>query len=312
MRLLSPRRFVNLPDLPYPGKESYPSIPDYELYLREYATRFGLAPERQEILGLRKVKDGFEVRCVSGQTIQCRFVVVATGLFGNPVWPEIPGLRPPNQSSEPPLISHARDWKGEDFLRGRRVLIIGAGISGVSIAEECALAGGRALVSRRAGRTRLVPPRLLGLDILYWFRLVEFLPRSIFGGLCERGVHPPAYDDGYRAFVANGQIIEQDEVKQVDGKKITFMNGRCEEVDLIVAATGYGYEAPFLPQEIRRAAGGHPVARDSESSEWPGLFFVGAPCARRIDSEFLRGIASDSRHVAARIQLRLRKDTASR
>ncbi len=281
---------------------------NYQLYLKGYAAHFGLVPERQEISKLNKTSEGFEVQCLACQTIQCRFVVVATGLFGNPVWPEFPGFIPQKQILKPPFILHAHDWNAEYAVRDRRVLIIGSGISGVSIAEDCARVGARPLVSRRSGHTRIVPPRLLGLDILHWFRPAELLPRSLFGGLCERGLHAPAYDDGYRAFVANGQIMEQPAVKQIDGKKITFANGCCEEIDMIVAATGYRYEAPFLPAEIKRRTAGHPVAKDSESTDWPGLFFVGAPCARRIDSEFLRGIASDARHVAELIKSRWRND----
>lgn len=308
MRLLSPRRYVSLPHLSYPGKENYPGMPDYEIYLRKYAARFELTPERQEISSIKKTRDGFEVRSASPQTIECGFVVVATGIFSNPVWPEIPGLTPQDKIREASSVLHARDWKAGDFLRGQRVLIIGSGISGVSIAEECALAGARALISRRSGRTRLVRPRLFGLDILHWFRPVELLPRSLFGKLCDHGVHPPAYNNGYRALVANGQIVEHYGVKQIDGRKITFMNGHCEEVDMIVAATGYRYETPFLPPEITRATAGHPVTENSESTEWPGLFFVGTPCARRIDSEFLRGIARDAVHVAGRIRSRLHRN----
>ena len=304
MRLLSPRPYVNLPHHSYPGKENYPAMPDYENYLKEYAARFQLVPERQEISDLKKTNGGFEVRCVSTQTIQCRFVVVATGMFGNPIWPEIPGLT--RQITEPAVL-HAHDWKGANGLRGQRILIIGSGISGVSIAEECANAGAQVLVSRRSGRTRLVPRQLLGVDILHWFRPVEFLPRSFFGRWCERGIHSPAYNCGYRAMVANGKIMELPGVRQIDGRKITFMDGRSEEVDMIVAATGYEYKTPFLPTAIERAQGGHPVARGCESTEWPGLFFVGSPCARRIDSEFLRGIASDAVHVARRIQLSLKQ-----
>jgi putative flavoprotein involved in K+ transport len=304
MSLLSPRRFVNLPHLAYPGKENYPAMPAYEIYLKHYAAHFKLEPERQEVSELKQTKEGFQVRCVPAQTFQCRFVVVATGMFGNPVWPEIPGLT--RQTTEP-VVLHAHDWKGGNGLSGQRILVIGAGISGVSIAEECANAGARVLVSRRSERTRLVPRRLLGADILHWFRPVEFLPRSFFGRLCQRGVHAPAYDGGYRSLVANGQIAELPGIKQIAGRKITFVDGHCAEVDMIVAATGYRYEAPFLPAEIMRATGGHPVADGCESAEWPGLFFVGTPCARRIDSEYLRGIASDAVRVARRIQSRLRK-----
>ena len=308
MKLLSPRRYVHLPYLRYPGKEEYPSMPQYENYLREYATHFGLAPQRKDISEVKRIQEGFEIRCVSGAAIQCRFVLIATGLFSNPVWPAIDGLVPQNIRQDLPVILHSHDWGDSALNQHQRILIVGAGISGVSIAEECANAGAEVLVSRRSSHTPLVPSRILGLDILHWFRPFEFLPRFFFSRLCRRGVHPPAYDNGYRAFVANDRIIELPEVKQIEGRRIKLVDGRSYEVDVIVAATGYRYETPFLPAEVRRVPAGHPIANGCESPDWPGLFFIGAPCARRINSEFLRGIARDAVRVAERIQTRLGKD----
>src|SRR5262249_52305422 len=154
--------------------------------------------------------------------------------------------------------------------------------------EECARAGQYVLVSRRPGHPRLVPPRFLGRDILHWFRPVEFLPRAFFGSLCRSGVHPPAYNNGYRKFAARGAIRELPEITQVARTLVNFVDGSREEVDIIIAATGYGYETSFLPAEVTRAAGGHPLTQRCESVKWSGLFFVGSPCARKIDSEFLR------------------------
>src|SRR5258708_8730258 len=138
--------------------------------------------------------------------MSCRFLVVATGLFGNPLWPGIEGLTPGSTNVEARVVMHARNWPGPGAFVGKRILIIGAGISGVSIAEESARAGLRVMVSRRPGGRRLVPPRVLGLDILHWFRPAELLPRAFFGRLCQDGVHPPAYDNGYRPFVAIRKI----------------------------------------------------------------------------------------------------------
>jgi putative flavoprotein involved in K+ transport len=306
MSLLSPRAYVSLPYWPYSGSSEYPSIPDYELYLQTYAAQFDLHLEGKEVVGVKKVPEGFEVRCQMGLDLRCRFVVTATGCFSNPVWPQIPGLTLARVEAGTPAVLHAQDWSGPGVFAGRKVLIIGAGISGVSIAEECARAGHYVLVSRRSGHTRLVSPQLLGRDILHWFRPVEFLPRALFSSICRRGVHPPAYDNGYRRFVARGQIRELPEVTQVARTVVSFVDGSREEVDVIVAATGYRYETPFLPAEVARAPGGHPLAKRCESEKWPGLFFVGTPCARKIDSEFLRGIASDAPFVARRITQRLR------
>jgi putative flavoprotein involved in K+ transport len=306
MRLLSPRAYVGLPHWPYSGREEYPGIPDYEGYLQAYAAQFGLRPEEKEVAGVKKVPEGFEVRCQTRADFRCRFLVTATGVFSNPVWPQLPGLTLARVEGGNPFVLHAQDWSGPSLFDGRRVLIIGAGISGVSIAEECARAGQYVLLSRREGRTRLVPPTLLGRDILHWFRPVEFLPRVLFSSICRSGVHPPAYNNGYRRFVANGQIRELPEVTQVAGTVVNFVDGSREEVDVIIAATGYQYETLFLPAEVSRAPGGHPLTKRCESVKWPGLFFLGSPCARKLDSEFLRGIASDAEFVARQIARRLR------
>ena len=102
-----------------------------------------------------------------------------------------------------------------------------------------------------------------------------------------------------------GKIRELPEVTRVQGRKVSFADGTHREVDVIVVATGYRYETPFLPTEVRRMPGGHPMTANCESPDWPGLFFVGAPCSRRIDSEFLRGIANDAIFVANRIRRKL-------
>lgn len=305
MKLLSPRRYVNLPHLPYPGREDYPKVTDYENYLKGYAGHFELSPEAVEVTEVKRIPGGFKVINDSNQAIQCRFVVTATGIFSHPVWPQIEALSAQTKKNGSPIILHAHDWAGPELVSGGRILIIGAGVSGVSIAEECAKVGLSVMVSRRSERTRLVRPRILGLDILHWFRPAEFLPRAIFGKLCERGVHPPAYDNGYRNLVKSGKITELCEVKRVIGRMVEIVDGSRHEVDAIVVATGFRYSAPFLPPEVSRAAGGHPMVNHCESPDWPGLFFVGAPCGWRIDSEFLRGIARDAVRVSEIIGQRL-------
>ena len=193
LRLLSPRRFVNLPHLPYPGDEDYPSIPDYENYLEEYARHFDLLPRRTEVSEVRRLLGGFEVRCPVEADLRCQFVVVATGLFGNPVWPEIQGLAATDGNKESPAVLHARSWTGPYAFAGRSILIIGAGISGAGIAEECAQSGSAVMVSLKSKRARLVRPRILGRDILDWFRPWNFFPAGFFGSAMPTGNSPSGF-----------------------------------------------------------------------------------------------------------------------
>lgn len=306
LKLLSPRRYVNLPHFPYPGMEEYPSVPDYEKYLSAYAELFGLAPKPAEVSLVRRVSTGFEVKGTYGLDLLCRFLVVTSGLFDHPVWADIEGLAA-DRAQGFPIVMHSRDWSGAKALSNRRVLIIGAGISGVSIAEECARAAMQVFISSRSKRRRLVRSRILGRDILDWFRPIEFLPRELFGSLCRRGVHPPAFDNGYSELVKSRKITELPEVRRVEEGKVNCVDGSQHEIDVIVVATGYRYAAPFLPPEVRRMPGGHPGCRRCESPDWPGLFFVGAPCASSISSEFLRGIAGDAKRVAREIHSRIRE-----
>ena len=87
-----------------------------------------------------------------------------------------------------------------------------------------------------------------------------------------------------------------------DGARATFAG--------IVAATGYEFATPFLPAEVARAPAGHVMARQAESVSWPGLFVVGTPCADRLDSEFLRGMARDAATVSRTILKRSRQAEA--
>jgi len=306
MSLLSPRRFVHLPYFPYPGPEEYPGIPKYAEYLEAYAAHHGIRPESAEVTMIRRTHAGFTVERASGAATDCRILVVATGLYDQPHRPRIPGANFDEASPGALRWLHARDWPGPAALAGGRLLVIGSGISGVGIAEECAAAGVRVLVSRRSRRTRLIPPRVLGIDILRFFRPIEFLPRACFGAWCSQGAHAPAYNHGYRGFVRDGRIVELPGVSRVEGRTVVCGDGTRHEVDVVVLATGYRYVTPFLPPEVARMPGGHPAARACESPSWPGLFFVGAPCARRINSEYLRGIASDALWTAERIHQQLR------
>ena len=86
-----------------------------------------------------------------------------------------------------------------------------------------------------------------------------------------------------------------------------FRDGSVETFDVVFLATGFRFLTPFLPAEVARVKAGHLSVRDGESTSWPGLFAIGTPCARVLDSEFLRGISRDAAPLAERIAERLRR-----
>ncbi len=63
-----------------------------------------------------------------GATLRARFLIVATGLFGAPIIPDIPGL-----DAFRGTVMHTGRWDEGHSLHGRRVAVIGTGASAVQV-----------------------------------------------------------------------------------------------------------------------------------------------------------------------------------
>src|SRR5262249_50630179 len=153
--------------------------------------------------------------------------------------------------------------------------------SAVEIAEMLARAGKSVVISARSG-IKLMPRKVLGVD-LHWLGVpLQKLPLSLMRGRCERPPTLPATDLGFTALRRSGAIVQRPGIRSVSGATFRFLDGAEEIVDLVILATGFRYDTPFLPAEVARAPAGHVLARACESVSWPGLFVLGAPCASEV------------------------------
>lgn len=153
-------RFPNLefdidPDA-FAGKEQ---VADY---LTAYAERFN-APIRTgvEVTAVRRHEGraGFDVETSAG-TISARYLVCATGAFQKPIVPRLFG--------DDPAVNqiHSSDYHNPEELPAGAVLVIGAGSSGVQIADELR-ASGREVYLAVGPHDR--PPRSYrGRDFCWW------------------------------------------------------------------------------------------------------------------------------------------------
>ena len=130
--------------------------------------------------------------------------------------------------------------------------------------------------------------------------------------VCQDGGRFPGIDRGFGTFVSRGYITLRPDIARVDGHRVRFVDGSETDVDVIVCATGYRFEMPFLPAGIPRARQGYPLAVRGECAGWPGLFVLGTPCAVRADSQFIHGAAADAHVIANSIAKRLREDEGRR
>ncbi len=131
-------------------------------YFEEYAEKFAL-PIRTgvEVRSVRKVdgEPGFVVDTSSG-TIRARYVVSATGAFQHPA---IPPLVPADSGVHQ---IHSSEYKNPEQLPAGGVLVVGAGSSGVQIADELQRAG-RA-VTLAVGPHDRPPQRYRGRNFVWW------------------------------------------------------------------------------------------------------------------------------------------------
>jgi putative flavoprotein involved in K+ transport len=131
-------------------------------YLESYAEKFA-APIRcgVEVTLVRRNegRPGFHVETSDG-SFDARFVVAATGPFQNPVIPPIV----PSDSGVTQL--HSSSYRNPRQLPEGAVLVVGAGSSGVQIADELLTSGRRVFLS--VGPHDRPPRRYRGRDFVWW------------------------------------------------------------------------------------------------------------------------------------------------
>lgn len=140
LKLHLPKQFCQLPYFPFPKKfPEYPSKCQFINYLQSYADHFDIIPRFNESVqcatyddtcGLWRVRTG----SVRGGEVEyiCRWLVVATGENADKVVPEFEGLKDEFGGN----VIHACDYKSGEEFRGKRVLVVGCGNSGMEVSLD--------------------------------------------------------------------------------------------------------------------------------------------------------------------------------
>lgn len=147
---------------PSVGPDDFPSKDLVAGYMEAYARRIK-APVRTgvEVREVRRLegRQGFRVRTSEG-VIEALRVVAATGPFQKPV---IPPVIPEGAGL---LQIHSSDYRNPGQLPAGAVLVVGAGSSGVQIADELMRAGRRVYLS--VGPHDRPPRSYRGRDFCWW------------------------------------------------------------------------------------------------------------------------------------------------
>lgn len=284
---ISSKPGTEFPDFPMPAElPDYPHHTQVLDYLRAYARHFDL--ERHVAYGVevarveperpggrdtpwrvttRRAADGRE------ETRGYDAVVIANGHNWSPKLPSYPG----EFAGE---TMHSATYRTPELFAGKRVLVVGGGNTGCDLAVEAAQHAVRAYHSTRRGY-HYVPKYLLGRpsdqvgDLMHRLRLPLAVRRAVagltirlvVGDLRAHGLPAPdlrlfeshpVVNTLLPYYVRHGDVVAKPDVARLDGRVAHFADGSSAEVDLIVFATGYRVDIPFVAPEQLNWRDGRP------------------------------------------------------
>jgi len=217
--------------------------------------------------------------------LRARRVVVASGMYGAPRTPDLPGTFDGPQH-------HSRALDLTALEPRERVVVVGSGASAHDVAERLLARGHDVVVSARTPPVRRRLP-LAGPRAALGWRLSR-LPIGALPPTWRCGSSKAAVPFIARA-VARGAIELVGPAVGLEPRGLVTATGRTVSADRIVWATGFDRDVAWLEGTDTVA----PRHRRGLSPDLPGLGFLGLDCLRTRRSGFLRGIVDDAVAVVA-------------
>ncbi|XP_020258842.1 indole-3-pyruvate monooxygenase YUCCA6-like isoform X2 [Asparagus officinalis] len=267
LHLHLPKKYCQLPLMPFPPKfPKYPSKQQFISYLESYANKFDIRPLFKETVVRAEFDRGVGLWRVRTRVREyaCRWLVVSTGENAEAVvGPEIniEGIGRFKGS-----VMHTSLYKSGELFRGKRVLVVGCGNSGMEVCLDlCNFNACPTIVVR--DRVHILPREMLGIStfglstwLLKWLpirivdRILLLLARFLLGDTALYGLQrpvlgpleiksvsgkTPVLDTGTLVKIKSGDIKVRPAIKRLTEDGAEFVDGRSESFDAVVLATGY-------------------------------------------------------------------------
>jgi len=259
----------------YPMPEYYPDYPSNTqilAYIRDFTKDGDLYPHIRFNTSVDKVtyeEDRWQVTTSeqgeAPKTEAYRWLICANGTNWVPSRPSLKG-----EGEFDGEIIHSVDYHDADSIRGKRVLVVGAGNSGVDIACDAAFNADQAYISLRRGY-HFIPKHLFGMPADVFGSQSSWMParlqQIVFGGmlrllngdLTRLGLPKPDHrvmsshpimNTQLLHYLQHGDIQAKSDIDYLRGNTVYFVDGTEQDVDLIVLATGYQWHLPYLSDEF--------------------------------------------------------------
>jgi dimethylaniline monooxygenase (N-oxide forming) len=261
------------------GVSVFPRHDEICAYLESYADRFAVRDKvslRADVLEAKQqADDSWRVTVLDsrGQRTQTfDAIAVCTGCYSRPAIPAIEGAD--GFSGE---LLHSASYSTNERFAGKRVVVVGSGVSGMDIATDVARV---ATSTHWSVRTKnWIRPRWFGF-IPYEAgvaqgvhmsreKLLEHWRRAIpdFYGKLVRADWFPQRDpfaEGFGAndeildFILDGRVVQRSPIARLTQSGVIFADGHEVKADAVILATGYqGFSFPFFEPSVQRTLGLH-------------------------------------------------------
>ncbi|KAK1266842.1 Indole-3-pyruvate monooxygenase YUCCA6 [Acorus gramineus] len=299
-----PKNFCELPMMPFPRHfPTYPTKEQFIDYLHAYARQFNLSPVFNETVESAEYDCtiGFwRVRTTTTEYL-CRWLVVATGENAEAVVPGIPGMEEFNKGT----VVHTSLYGSGDAFRDKRVLVVGCGNSGMEVSLDLCNHGAHTTIVVRDA-VHVLPREMLGRStfglsmwLLKWLpmcvvdRFLLFVSRLMLGNTSLIGLHRPSIgplelkalsgktpvlDIGTLSKIKSGDIKVRPAIKRMMMNGVEFVDGRVEDFDAVILATGYRSNVPSWLKESELFSEKDGLPRKPFPNGWKGergLYAVG-------------------------------------
>lgn len=296
LTLFSPARYSALPGMSFPGDpDRYPHRDEVIEYLRAYAALLDAQIRTHHpVTHVDRNSSGFTVTTSTGEQFVTPIVIAASGGFGKPYIPALPGL-----DTFTGRLLHASSYREPSAFGGQRIVVVGAGNSAVQIAAELAQTAHVSIASRTP--IRFVPQRPLGRDAHFWLTITG-LDTAPVGPWLPRHPTAPVFDHGgYRIAIHSGRPDRRPMFRHLDGDAVVWGDGNREHVDTVLFATGYRPGVDYLTGLGALDHVGSPRQRHGLSTTFQGLGYVGLEWQRSLSSATIRGVGRDATHVVDKL-----------
>lgn len=292
--IISSKTLSAYEDFPMPAHyPDYPSHQQLKEYFQSYAKHFGVEERVRFNTSVKKAEQDeagkWRVTLDTGETETFDYLFVCNGHHWSPRMPKYPG----EFAGE---LLHSHDFKNNEPFRDRRVLVVGGGNSACDIAVETGRVSAHTAISMRRGY-RIVPKFLFGQPSDVVAARLDFLPafvkvplqklslRLSVGDLTKYGLQKPDHDlmqthptinSELLYFIRHGRVHPRVDIERFDGNTVHFKDGKAEEYDVVIAATGFKIVFPFFDKALVDFSSGEvPLYLRVFHPDHTNLFFVG-------------------------------------